>query len=279
MIYAPAIPLSGVGGWSFLQRTEARQFETFRSVGENKRDIDYFRENIANAKTAEDLVADRRLRTIALGAFGLQDDINKQAFIERVLEEGSEDETSFANRLVDPKYAQLAQAFGYGNLFGTRVHLSDFAEEIIAKFEVEQFEVAVGDVDVDLRLAMNFRRNIADIAAASTEEEPGWLTVMGSEPLRQVMDAALGLPAGLAGVDLDRQVAIYEDRARRQFGEATAAAFLDPENVERAINRFLVQREIANGPGASTPGFSALSLLQNSGLGGGAAQNLLISQF
>ena len=41
-------------------------------------------------KSAADLVADRRLLKVALGAFGLEGEIDKKAFIRKVLEEGTD---------------------------------------------------------------------------------------------------------------------------------------------------------------------------------------------
>ena len=49
-------------------------FDTFTKSIELKRDTEYFQEKISSITSAEELVSDRRLLTVALGAFGLQDD-------------------------------------------------------------------------------------------------------------------------------------------------------------------------------------------------------------
>ena len=52
--------------------------------------------------SAEALVKDRRLLTVALGAFGLDGEIDKKFFIRKVLEGGTEASDSLANRPYDP---------------------------------------------------------------------------------------------------------------------------------------------------------------------------------
>ena len=70
--------------------------------------------------SAADLVADRRLLKVALGAFGLEGEIDKKAFVRKILEEGTADPASLANRLTDKSYYKLAEAFGFGDLGGAR---------------------------------------------------------------------------------------------------------------------------------------------------------------
>ena len=83
MTFQPVIPFGGNAGWSFLQRTLESQQATFEKGTVLRRDVDYFRENIGNISTAADLVADRRLLNVALGAFGLDDDLPNKAFIQK----------------------------------------------------------------------------------------------------------------------------------------------------------------------------------------------------
>ncbi len=81
MTYTPVLPVTGYAGWTLLNRTMAKQTAAFVKSPEIKRDEDYFRANIGKINTAADLVKDRRLLTVALGAFGLDADINNKAFI------------------------------------------------------------------------------------------------------------------------------------------------------------------------------------------------------
>ena len=113
MSFAPIIPTTGLAGFRLLVATEATQRAVFDRQPEIQRDVDYFTEKIGEVKTAADLVADRRLLRVALGAFGMDEEIDKRAFLRKILEEGTEDNDAFANRFVDPRYKKLANAFGF----------------------------------------------------------------------------------------------------------------------------------------------------------------------
>ncbi len=97
-----------------------------------QRDTDYFLENIGKIDTAEDLVNDRRLLSVALGAFGLDEDIDSKYFIRKVLEDGTLDPEALSNKLADKRYLDFSQAFGFGDYgIPPRTKVSDFATEIV----------------------------------------------------------------------------------------------------------------------------------------------------
>ena len=279
MFFQPAIGTGGYTGWRILESTEARQREVFEKSPVLARDIDYFRENIANATSAEDLVKDRRLLTVALGAFGLGDEINKQAFVQKILEEGTADEDSFANRLNDERFKEMTEAFGYGDGTGA-LNVTDplFVEDVVARYKTLEFERAVGETDNDMRLAMNFRREIAKIANEDVTDTTAWFRIMGQQPLREVLATAFNIPDAVSQLDIDRQQEIFADKANQLLGDSSPKVFEDPDVVNDMIRRFFLSRQLENGPSPTTPGFAALTLLQNSSLGGQATANLLLSQ-
>jgi len=104
MTFQPIIPLTGYTGWRFLQRTLDNQKSAFENDATIQRATEYFKENIGKVQNAEDLVSDRRLLSVALGAFGLDDDIDNKFFIQKILEEGTFDDSSLANRLSDSAF-------------------------------------------------------------------------------------------------------------------------------------------------------------------------------
>jgi len=99
MTFQPVVPLSGYAGFAFLERTLETQQQAFNSSASIQRDTEYFLENIEKVETAEALVNDRRLFTVALGAFGLSDDINNKFFLQKVLEDGTLDPDALSNKL------------------------------------------------------------------------------------------------------------------------------------------------------------------------------------
>ena len=264
MMFIPAIPLSGYSGWIVFERTEARQLEIFKEDAQTQRNIEYFKEHIRSAVTPSDLVQDRRLLSVALGAFGLGEEIDKKALIRRVLDDGTEQNDSFANRLNDSRWREFAASFSYGNLGGAPIQSTAFQSRIIRQYIEIGFEERVGEASTDVRLAMNFRREAAKIADSASADRVGWFQVMGQPPLRSVVEAALGLPASIGTLDLDQQKGIFERRAEQLFGEKSPAIFADPEKLDDMLRRFFLQREIENGPSPSTPGAAALSVLSTS---------------
>jgi len=99
MPISPVLPTSGLTGWRFLNDSLETQETLFNSSPDISRDVDYFNENIGDIKTLDDFMGDRRILKVALGAFGLGDEINKGAFVRKVLEDGTEDRSAFAVRL------------------------------------------------------------------------------------------------------------------------------------------------------------------------------------
>ncbi len=274
-MYQPALPLGGIAGWRFLERTEAVQRAAFDRSAEMSRDVAHFRDKIFTVTTAEELVADRRLLKVALGAFGLEAEIGKTAFLRRILAEGSENPDALANRFVDPRYRDLARAFGFGDAGGARTMELGFAGRITDLYRTRQFEVAVGTQDPDLRLALGFRREIAALAAGPENATTKWYRVLGSTPLRTVLESAYGLPSEFATLDIDRQVEVMRDKTRALTGQEGVEAFADSAQVEATLNRFLVRREAETGPGPGTPGMAALTILRGGGTAG--MTNLILS--
>ncbi|MCF8510048.1 MAG: DUF1217 domain-containing protein [Rhodobacteraceae bacterium] len=244
MTFTPALPLTGYAGWTFLKRTAVVQKAVLNAQPEIKRDEAYFREKIGKIDTAAELVADRRLLKVALGAFGLENDINSKAFIQKVLEGGSLNSDGLASKLADKQYLKLSAAFGFGDFSTPRNKLSDFPEKIISAYKTRSFEVAVGEQNDDLRLAMNAEREVAELAAkSSSSNDARWYSVLGSTPLRRVFEKALGLPTSFATLDIDKQLAVMKDKAKSQLGSDQLADFTDAASMEKLLRRFLIRSE------------------------------------
>jgi hypothetical protein len=268
MSFQPVVPFGGIAGWQFLKRTMDTQRAAFDAAPSRQRDIDYFRQNIGKVTTAEQLVDDRRLLSVALGAFGLDDDINSKAFIRKVLEEGTLDRGALANKLTDSRYREFSAAFGFGNGVLPRTALSGFADEIGSAYLRRQFETGVGESDQTMRLALTLERELPGIASRDVGEDTKWLTVMGNPPLRRVFETAMGLPQSFGALDLDRQLVEFRERGERLFGLSSFVDFADPEKQEELMRVFLARAQISGGfGGGAGPTSPALQLLQSASAG------------
>jgi len=260
--YTPVIPVSGYAGWAFLKRTLAKQTDTYAKSPELLRDEDYFRANIGKVTTAADLVKDRRLLKVALGAYGLDADINNKAFIQKVLEGGTLTAGTLANRLADKQYLKMTAAFGFGDYTIPGTALSDFPDKILAAYKSRGFEAAVGDADGDLRLALNAQRELATLSASTASEDTKWYTILGNMALKQVFTKALGLPGSIGAIDLDQQLQAFKDKAAALFGTNTISQFTDAAKAETVIRRFLVRSQAEAMASTIGPGAAALTMLQ-----------------
>lgn len=244
MTYQPVIAGSGIAGWKFLQRTYDTQFEAFSKSAMVVRDLDYFKEEIGKITTAAELVGNRRLLSVALSAFGLENDLNNRYFIQKVLEDGTEAEDSLANRLMDGRYKKLSAAFGFGAGETVRTSDSDAMAEMLNLYRMEQFESAIGNVDGAMRIALFSDRELAEISAKPISENAKWFTVMGSPPLREMFETAFGLPTTLGKLDIDRQLDIFKDKMAKFMGGSDISQLAEAGERERLTTRFLALSQV-----------------------------------
>lgn len=270
MSFTPAVPIGGYAGWTLLQRTLVQQTSALAESPEVARDTAYFREKIGAVTTAEGLVADPRLLRVALGAFGLGDDMANRYFITRVLGDGTLDATDLANRLSDKRYLELSRSFGFGDYAVPSTQLSDFADGICAAYIEREFESALDNTAPELRLALNAQRELAALAAKTSSDDTKWYTVLGNEPLLQVFQTAFGLGNVFGSLDVDHQLSTLKAKAETYLGSADFGQFETGAASEALIRLYLLRNQTAEGGAFSAAG-TALSLLR----GGGSAANLL----
>ncbi len=263
-MFQPSIPFDGLVGWQFLQDTYDSQFSAFSESPQLKRDTDHFREKIASIQSAEELVADRQLLTVALGAFGLQDDIDNTFFIQKILGDGTSADGAFATQFADSRYSDFSAAFGFGPGEFRLNTLPGFADDVIADYERQSFEIAVGQQSETLRIALNAERAFADLSESQSSETGRWFEIMGQPPMRQLFETALQLPSSFGQIDIDQQAEVFADRSFAVFGTRDPAEFNDQELQENLITRYTALSQI-NSTSINTDQASiALALLQGS---------------
>ncbi len=245
MTFSAIFPAGGYAGWAFLKRTQMAQMAVLANTSDYKNDEAYVRANIGKINTAAELVADPRLLRVALTAFGLEGDIKNKYFIKTILEDGSLKVDALASRLANKQYLDLAKTFGFGDFKTPRNKISDFPDKLLGLYKEMKFESAVGDQSTEVRLALNLERELPIIAGRNTSTEVQWLTVMGNKPLRKAMEVTLGLPASLGALDIDRQLKVFKDRARSQFGSDSLGQFTDPTKLKSIVDRYLLRAEAA----------------------------------
>ncbi|KQI69933.1 flagellar protein [Loktanella sp. 3ANDIMAR09] len=262
MSFQPVVPFAGYAGWRFLQRTLVVQQETFANTPQVSRATDYFKANIGSVSSAADLVKDRQLLQVALGAFGLDEDIYNRFFIEKILREGTSSPDALANKLSDKRYARLASVFGLDGSALPPALRPTLGPQIADQYDRKQFEIAVGQQDNNMRSALNLDSGLQNVLGAARSNNARWFSIMGDPPLRAVFEQALGLPSSLARIDLDQQLDTFKSRARTVFGTDDVSQLADSDRQEDVIRLFLVRAEAAQSA-QTTSASLALTLIQS----------------
>ena len=261
MTFQPVLPFGGLQGWMYLERTYETQLETFGAQAQMQRDVAYFKENIGSITSAEELVSDRQLRKVVLGAFGLQDDLPNIYFVQRILGDGTSTDDALANKLADTRYREFSAAFGLGPGELRRSGSSQLMSDIADKYLAQSFEAAVGEQDSTMRIALNGMREVAEMASAATSENTKWYTILGQAPLRELFQTALGLPDSFGQADLDLQLGVFQDRLQSMTGSSSISQFSDPEVLDRLINVYHARSQIAASSVSTSSAATALALL------------------
>ncbi|MCI4644703.1 MAG: DUF1217 domain-containing protein [Hyphomonadaceae bacterium] len=275
-MFQPAIPVSGYGGWKFLQTTYSSQLENFADAPQIKNDRAYLEEKLADPISTEDFLNDRRLLRITLTAFDLGGEEWKRGFIDKVLEEAADPESTFLARLNNPAYSAFAEAFT--PLAGHITVLSDGIAELGDKFETASFRQAVGEVDNNMRLSLNYQSRIVDLVGAATNEEAVLYRLLGDVPVRTVLETAMNLPTDMRKLPIEQQAGILKDRLGSTLGIHDLSDLTSLDRIDRVLQRFHAMDAINQGVTANSPGATALTLLGNA-IGASASQNLFLSQF
>lgn len=265
MSFQPVIPSVGIAGWRFLQRTYDAQIDAFSASPDRQRDSDYFLEKIGTVRSASDLVTDRRLLNVALGAFGLQDDVGNRAFIQKILEDGTGSRDALANRLTDGRYKRLSAAFGFGPDETRTTGDIGKMREIVALQRAAAFEVSVGAQDDTMRIALYAQRELQTLAGSRIGDDAKWFSLMGLPPLRSMLETALGLPTAFGQIDIDKQLEVFRDKVRAVTGDGSVAQFADPAAREKITNLFLTRSQLAASDAGLSASANALALLRVGG--------------
>ena len=275
-MFQPVIPLSGLGGWNFLQSTYDRQLETFSNAPQIQSDSAYLKEKLADRMSVEDFLADPRLRRVTLTAFGLNGEEWKVGFHRKVLDEVQDLESTFLARLNNPQYTRFAEFLQ--PIDGELVLSSDQVEEIAARYAAESFELAVGEQDDSMRLSLNYQSEIVELVTEGSSDETIMFRLLGSLPVRSVLESALSIPSDINGLDIERQSAYFQDRLRSQFQVSSLQDLKDPATIERVVTRYQALQGLNQTAAAIGPAQTALTLLGNAaGFGAVASQNLFLS--
>lgn len=226
----------------------------------------YYLAHIGDVKSIADFISDDRLFAFAMKAFGLQDMTYAKAFVRKVLTEGIDETDSFANKLADSRYRDFAETFNFARYGETATVFEKTRQGTVDRYVRLTLEEDAGQQNEGVRLALYFERKASSIQSA--------YSILADAALLKVAQTALGLPAAMSLMDLDKQAEILAERIDIE-------GLKDPEQLKTFLNRFASLWELENPSAAAVSpailfsqpteagiGMDLLSSLQNLKLGG-----------
>lgn len=224
-----------------IDRSYDRQLAVTASDAANQRAIAAFRESVAGIQTAEDFVQNWDAYSFVMRAFDLEDQIFGRAIIRKMLESDISDPAALVNRLSDARFRDLYKVMGFTDGGSSTPNTTDPAwqDEMVERFVERRFINSQEAGNPDLGLVLEFRQK--------ADEIDSWFDVLKSKDVSQFMRTALGIPDSVAGLDLDRQVAIFESRMDLED-------FKDPEiraGLERKFTALADARAATQGIGSN----------------------------
>lgn len=236
-----------VAGYKLISTNIGRSLSQVARRPDIKRESDYYLSHIRSARSADEFLKDSRLYAYAMTAYGLKDMIYAKAFMRKVLTEGIDGEKSFALQLADSRFKEFAEAFNFAR-YGATATVFDRAQQgTVDRYVRMQLEADAGQGDEGVRLALYFQRKAASVTSV--------YGLMADAALYKVAQTALGLPAALSAVDIDRQAAILA--ARMDLDDLR-----DPEKLEKFITSFTAKWQMGNNSASATP--PRIGLVQSS---------------
>jgi hypothetical protein len=162
--------------------------------------------------------------------------------MKKVLAEGIDGRNSFANRLTDGRYRDFVETFNFARYGPATTSFERTQRGSVDRYLRQTLEEVAGAENEGVRLALYFERRAPDI--------PSTYGILADPALLKVVETALGLPATMAGGDIDRMA----DAISRRLD---VSDFKDPRKLQRFLERFTTMWDLSNQP-AALPGSAAV---------------------
>lgn len=236
------------------ERTAAREAATKKA--------EVYQERIQSIDTVRELLADRDVIDVVIGAYGLDPEDVTDDFLKQVFASDLSDPKSFVNQQPDGRWAELVASFNFdvnGNL--TRETIGTVQQrgetlETVNKYLRQTLEENEGASNEAVRLALYFERTAPNITDA--------YGLIADDALMAVFRTTFGFSDEFSNMDVDQQARIINDNL-------DLADLQDPTKLERFLQRYTAMYDTENNFGAS----SAATIL--AGGGGSISADLLFS--
>ncbi|WPZ32432.1 DUF1217 domain-containing protein [Thalassobaculum sp. OXR-137] len=194
--------MSAIAAWRSYERDQVAARQAFLDRNDVQAAISDFKSGASKLETVDDLLDDRDTLQYVLTSFGLDADINNIGKIRKVIESDPDDLNSFANRLADTRYGELAKFLDTAEFGVKNVQLNSKQSELTDKYLTVQFERSLGSQNSAARDALFFLRRINSVENT--------FQILGDSALRAIVTDALNLPAQIANQSVEKQASLVE---------------------------------------------------------------------
>ncbi|MBJ7535939.1 DUF1217 domain-containing protein [Rhodomicrobium vannielii ATCC 17100] len=196
---------------------------------------EYYKANIGNITSPEELVADYKLFSYALTAYGLGDQVYAKALYKKVLSEGA-DSKSLAAKLGNLGTMELAKTFNFEEN-GTSTTTSDAVQnDVVDLYLAQTLEEKQGETNEGAQMALYFYRNASKIDSV--------YDILADKTLLKTVYTALGLSEYTAAMDIDKQASLLSKAL-------DLSDFQDPQKLTSFIAKFSTLYDSENNNTAS----------------------------
>ncbi len=242
-----------------VARNLPKSLERAAAMPQTANESAYYLAHIGKIKSIDDFLGNDRIYRYAMKAFGLEEMIYAKGLVRKVLTEGVDSSSSFANKLTDPRYKELATTFNFAR-YGSATTSFDRTQKPMTERYVRQvFEEQQGSQNENVRLALYFERKASGLKNA--------FEVLADPALLKVVQTALGIPASTSMMPIDKQAEMIGKKL--DFDQLK-----DAEGVKKFLLRFTSLADI----GASqTAANNALTILVGPPVAAGVSTDVLFS--
>jgi len=199
----------------------------------------YYQANIGKITSVRDFVANYRLLSYALDAYGLGDQVHNAALITKVLEGGVSNPKSLANTLSDSRWKAFATAFDFVGKGATSVSSASAVKTTVSDYGEQQLESDQGSQDVGVQLALYFQRVASTVTSA--------YGILADPNLLEVVQTIFGLSPDANASSIDAE-------AHALSKLMPLSSLQDPKKLRSLTERFTAMYDQNYGPssGATT---------------------------
>ena len=206
-------------------------------------ETNYYLSNIGKVKSVKEFMSDYRLLTYAMAAYELDSSTEDMEQIEKLLDGGTRDPESPANKSDNLNYKAFVAAFDFEGMGETATTYSRAQQPAVDKYLRQTLEENAGEQNEGVRLALYFERKGPSLTS--------FYEVLADPALARVIRTALSLPDAFASADIDKQVKFFEQKFNIED-------FSDPEKLGEFLTRFTSLWEINN---PTSPALTSASIL------------------